>query len=140
MLKTSKMDASQHDELVNTFSAVTGADVETANHVLEAHAWDLNNSVEFFLEQSANNCPLPLPAHQQAHPFANGVEDDEVAGILVDRSLQPTRIEDSDEPVLPRPYVPHHPISQNQNGAKVDDIQRAIAASREDAGIWRRQS
>lgn len=38
---------------VQMFCSVTGADGDTAEHVLEAHGWDLNRSVEFFLENGA---------------------------------------------------------------------------------------
>lgn len=36
--------------VISQFCAVTGAPEHVAEHVLEAHAWDLNSSVEFYLE------------------------------------------------------------------------------------------
>ena len=41
------------------FSAITGADAQTAEHTLEAFGWDLNRGVNFFLENGAR-MPLPL--------------------------------------------------------------------------------
>lgn len=41
------------------FSAITGADAQTAEHTLEAFSWDLNRGVNFFLENGAR-MPLPL--------------------------------------------------------------------------------
>jgi hypothetical protein len=37
-------------EVVLQFCAITGASEHVAEHVLEAHEWDLNSSVEFYLE------------------------------------------------------------------------------------------
>ncbi|KAK9817835.1 hypothetical protein WJX72_002895 [[Myrmecia] bisecta] len=44
------MEADTHSEAVGTFVAVTGADPATAEHVLDAHNWDLSNSINWFLE------------------------------------------------------------------------------------------
>lgn len=37
-------------EVVSQFCSITGAPEHVAEHVLEAHEWDLNSSVEFYLE------------------------------------------------------------------------------------------
>lgn len=49
----------RNDEAVATFSAITGADAQTAEHTLEAFGWDLNRGVNFFLENGAR---MPLPS------------------------------------------------------------------------------
>lgn len=48
-----------HEEDIATFQAITGADHETAEHVLEAHGWDLNRGVNFYMESSAAGIPEP---------------------------------------------------------------------------------
>ena len=64
----------QNDEAVATFSAITGADAQTAEHTLEAFAWDLNRGVNFFLENGAR-MPLPSrPALDDDEPVLLGEE------------------------------------------------------------------
>lgn len=49
---------------VETFQAITGADRATAEHVLEAHGWDLNRGVDFFVESAglpARAAPIETP-------------------------------------------------------------------------------
>ena len=76
---TLTMEAELSDEqtgLVAAFSELTGADSETASHVLEAHGWDLNAGVDFFLENGARPAvPPPAP-------------------------LEPEAVEDADEPIV----------------------------------------
>lgn len=65
-----------HDEDISTFEAITGADHETAEHVLEAHGWDLNRGVNFFMESSAAG--IAEPPKQRARtpePPASGMTD-----------------------------------------------------------------
>lgn len=50
------MEEMSHEDAISTFQSITGADEKTAEHVLEAHAWDLNRGVNFFME-SANSIP-----------------------------------------------------------------------------------
>ena len=45
------MESNEDD--IATFQAITGADHETAEHVLEAHGWDLNRGVNFYMESSS---------------------------------------------------------------------------------------
>lgn len=45
------MEANEED--IATFQAITGVDHETAEHVLEAHGWDLNRGLNFYMESSA---------------------------------------------------------------------------------------
>lgn len=47
--------------LLAAFSELTGADHETASHVLEAHGWDLNAGVDFFLENGSRPPPPAVP-------------------------------------------------------------------------------
>lgn len=79
-----KMATTEQQELIGTFSSVTGADAITARHVLEAHAWDLNNGVEFFLEQGSHPCPPSL----QGHPVSIDEEFDQ-DGDLQGPAAQP---------------------------------------------------
>ncbi len=101
------MASADHQELIQTFSSVTGADAVTAQHVLEAHAWDVNNGVEFFLEQGSNPCPPSL----QGHPVSIDEEfdqDEELQGLAAQPVL-PTRIALPDSPpVQGRPPVASH--------------------------------
>ena len=46
------MEGGDENEAIETFTSITGADAPTAQHVLEAHGWDLNRGIEFFLESS----------------------------------------------------------------------------------------
>ena len=46
------MEGGDENEDIETFTSITGADAPTARHVLEAHGWDLNRGIEFFLESS----------------------------------------------------------------------------------------
>ena len=66
---------------VETFCSVTGADADTAVHVLEAHHWDMDRSVMFFLEGGASAQPSApaLPAVQPDYQAAQApivVDDD----------------------------------------------------------------
>lgn len=45
---------------VDTFQAITGADRATAEHVLEAHGYDLNRSVNFFMESAGMSAARPI--------------------------------------------------------------------------------
>ena len=66
------------------FCSVTGADRDTAEHVLEAHSWDLNRSVEFFLEHGAA-AHTSRQAVSAAPPGSQAAQ----APILVDDELPP---------------------------------------------------
>ena len=71
----------EQTDLVAAFSELTGADSETAYHVLEAHGWDINAGVDFFLE----NGSLPLaPRDLQFHDADDAiVVDDEERGDAI---------------------------------------------------------
>ena len=58
-----------HEEDIATFQAITGADHETADHVLEAHGWDLNRGVNFYMESSGTGIPEP-PQNRRNSPMA----------------------------------------------------------------------
>ena len=72
---------------IKTFCSVTGADADSALHVLEAHNWDMDRSVMFFLEGGASaprqNQPAPAaPAPPRAafHSAQEPIDlDDEVS-------------------------------------------------------------
>lgn len=121
---TNKMSTSQEQELIGTFSSVTGADVVTAQHVLEAHAWDLNNSVEFFLEQGINPCPPSL----QEHPVSIDEEFDDAVEHQgpARQPVPPTRIPVPDSPPIQgrRPIASHD--YSNEDDEEDDMLQRLL--------------
>lgn len=54
---------------ISTFTHVTGCDRETAERVLEAHGWDLDRGVEYFLEHGdIANAPLSHGREDEARP------------------------------------------------------------------------
>lgn len=53
----SSVDPAQRGQ-IKLFCSVTGADADSALHVLEAHNWDMDRSVMFFMEGGA---PAPAP-------------------------------------------------------------------------------
>ena len=111
----------------------SGADTATAQHVLEAHAWDLNRSVEFFLEQSA--APVSQLHGLRAHAVSID-EDDEVADPTFTLPVPATRIQGNDSPLQARPAVPEQHEGLLGNGAGHDDeLRRALAESARDAGM-----
>ena len=112
---------------------LSGADTATAQHVLEAHAWDLNRSVEFFLEQSA--APVTQLHGLRAHAVSID-EDDEVADPTFTLPVPATRIQGNDSPLQARPAVPEQHEGLLGNGAGHDDeLRRALAESARDAGM-----
>ena len=129
------MAEAEHEETICTFSGVTGADYATAQHVLEAHSWDLNNSVNFFLEQQAG-AALPAPRAPQEHPvpYVEDDEDEDVPGCAApSRPVPPTAIAIPDSPVQARP-----PAAGQRSGAAWDgadeQLRQALAASAREAG------
>ncbi len=132
------MEESGEDQLIATFQGVTGADVATAQHVLEAHAWDLNRSVEFFLEQSA--APVPQPGNLRAHAVSidEAEDDDEGVDPTFTLPVPATRMQGTESPVQARPFVPDHRASLLRDGGSHDDeLHRALAESARDAGmLW----
>ena len=125
--------AGEHD-LIETFSSITGADAATAEHVLEAHAWDLNNSVNFFLEQGA--APLPEARGLQEHPVPYLEEEDEDYDPgPAHRPVPPTRIELPDSPVPGRPFAPGQQSGTAWDAYGEDgDVSEARPAAKTDAG------
>ena len=130
----------EHEETIATFSGVTGADYATAQHVLEAHNFDLNNSVNFFLEQQGSGV-LPAPRAVQEHrvPYLDDDEDEDLeAGAAPARPVPPTAIEIPDSPVPGRP-----PAAAQRSGASWDvngadeQLREALAASAREAGATR---
>lgn len=119
-----KMSTSQEQELIGQFSSVTGADIVTAQHILEAHAWDLNNSVEFFLEQGINPCPPSL----QEHPVSIDEEFDDAVEHQgpAPQPVAPTRIPVPDSPpVQGRRPIASHDLS-NEDEEEDDMLQRLL--------------
>lgn len=130
------MEEAGKDQVIATFQSVTGADTATAQHVLEAHAWDLNRSVEFFLEQSA--APLPRLGNLRAHALSidEADEDDEGIDPTFTMPVPATRMQGSESPVEDRPFAPAQQASLLRDGASHDDdLQRALAESAREAGM-----
>lgn len=118
------MATPDQEQLISIFSSVTGADAVTAQHVLEAHAWDLNNGVEFFLEQGMNPCPPSL----QEHPVSideDFVDVEEPHGPPA-RSLPQSRT--ASPPVQQRPVLSSHAVQHEFDGDD-DMLQRALQES-----------
>lgn len=57
----SSVDPAQRAQ-IKTFCSVTGADADSALHVLEAHNWDMDRSVMFFLEGGVSAPRQNIPA------------------------------------------------------------------------------
>ena len=70
------------DDPVTTLCAVTGADRPTAEHILEAHGFDLNKSVNYFLENAATG----IPAHEVVLAPSDIAEPEEEEPVLIDDS------------------------------------------------------
>ena len=66
------MEEGNENEAIETFTSITGADAPTAQHVLEAHGWDLNRGIEFFLESSNGSAALQpaVESHTRTHAGA----------------------------------------------------------------------
>lgn len=90
---------------VQTFCSVTGADADTAVYVLEAHSWDLDRSVMFFLEGGppAQPSTVPYPTVQPEYQAAQ-------APIVVDEDSPPLP---SRQPPFAAPSAPlsHQTVS-----------------------------
>jgi hypothetical protein len=132
------MAEADHEEVICTFSGVTGADYATAQHVLEAHSWDLNNSVNFFLEQQAG-AALPPPRAPQEHPVPSleEDEDEDLNGCPApSRPVPPTAIEIPDSPVPGRPPAAGQRSGAvwNEHGADDEELRQALAASARETG------
>lgn len=131
--------AEAENDLVSLFSSVTGADAPTAQHVLEAHGWDLNNSVNFFLEQSGAAIPAPRAIQEHPVPYPDDDDDDEdYEPEEPARPVPPTRIELPDSPVQGSPPAAGHRsgVRFGMNGAD-DELQQALAASARETGVSR---
>ena len=73
---------------IKTFCSVTGADADSALHVLEAHNWDMDRSVMFFMEggvpaprQSNAAYPATGPASRQQVTQAPIAIDDDLSAL-----------------------------------------------------------
>ena len=53
---------------IKTFCSVTGADADSALHVLEAHNWDMDRSVMFFLDGGTASSGQSGPSRASAAP------------------------------------------------------------------------
>ncbi len=127
------MSTPKEQELIGTFSSVTGADAVTAQHVLEAHAWDLNNSVEFFLEQGINPCPPALLEHPVSidEEFDDAVEHQGPAP----QPVLPTRIPvPNSPPVQGRQPIASHDLS-NEDEEEDDMLQRLLDQRARSRGV-----
>ena len=82
----SSVDPAQTGQ-IKLFCSVTGADADSALHVLEAHNWDMDRSVMFFMEggapapvppqsRLASTAAAPVPAQQVAAEGPIDLDDD----------------------------------------------------------------
>lgn len=65
----SSVDPAQREQ-INMFCSVTGADADSALHVLEAHNWDMDRSVMFFMESGGPAPHTSRPASTAAAPVS----------------------------------------------------------------------
>lgn len=96
---------------VQTFCSVTGADADTAVHVLEAHNWDMDRSVMFFLEGGA-----PAQPTTAAHPSVRVEYQAAQAPIVVDEDSPPVA---SRQPAFPASAVASAPPSEQDVSSSV---------------------
>lgn len=80
------MDANQlrEDEQIKTFISVTGADVNTARHFLEASVWDLNSATaNFYSSDNAktNYKPSPTPSKKPEPIGSKPVHEAKIATL-----------------------------------------------------------
>lgn len=62
-----------HQELVDQFVTITSSSRHVAEHVLEAHAWDLDLSIDFYLDSGGVGHGQESIEHQPAprsHPIS----------------------------------------------------------------------
>ena len=96
----SSIDPAQRGQ-INLFCSVTGADSDSAIHVLEAHNWDMDRSVMFFMEGGASSSvpqhsrpsnSAVAPAHTStAQPTAGPIDlDDDVPSLEPERPAETT--------------------------------------------------
>ncbi|KAL0025751.1 hypothetical protein WJX77_008951 [Trebouxia sp. C0004] len=110
---------------IKTFCSVTGADADSAQHVLEAHNWDMDRSVMFFLEGGAS-----APRQNQPAPAAPAVP-------RAAYHSAPEPIDLDDEMSVPAQPQPAHatgfaPPSEHELWEMDEDeqnLQRALQAS-----------
>ena len=86
---TSSLDPTQREQ-IKMFCSVTGADSDSALHVLEAHSWDMDRSVMFFMEGG-----VPASAPQQSRTASTTAAPARVQQIAED----PINVDD-DMPAL----------------------------------------
>ena len=86
------MDPEARDAAVAQFAAVTGADAATAAHVLDAHSWNADAAVAFFLDGGmggggggAASAPAPRPPPLRDSPEIMAVEPGAAGGGRVER-------------------------------------------------------
>ena len=112
---------------VTQFCELCGSDRETAEHVLDAHSWDLDRSIGFFMDHGGT-----LPSGVQQH----------VPEAMPDLVEDPIRTTDSPpaRPAAPPPQpvsMPqyHTTVVEEEEDPDFDpEYERALAASRLDAG------
>lgn len=85
---------------IKMFCSVTGADADSALHVLEAHNWDMDRSVMFFMEPGAP-APQSRPLSTAAAP--EPVQHTSESAIEVDEDRPPLQQQRPSEAVAP-PY------------------------------------
>ncbi len=112
---------------VTQFCEICGSDRETAEHVLDAHSWDLDRSIGFFLEHGAS---MPSGAPQHATELRPDLVEDpiQVTGSPPARPSAPPP-----QPVS-APQV-HTTIEETEEDPDFDpEYERALQESRRMAG------
>lgn len=112
---------------VTQFCELCGSDRETAEHVLDAHSWDLDRSIGFFMDHGGT-----LPSDVQQH----------IPEVPPDLVEDPIRATDSPpaRPAAPPPQpvsLPqyHTTVVEEEEDPDFDpDYERALAESRHETG------
>ena len=116
-----------HSEEIAHFSAVTGADQPTAEHFLAASNWDLNSSINFYVESGSATAFAGGSSISAGHEQPQGYQYAQAQTNLPDTY--------DDQPRPRRADPAHHPGSTED-----EELQAALAASLHTTGHVQRIS
>ena len=114
-------------EAIARFSSITGADLPTAEHFLAAGDWDLNNSINFYVEAGGPQVPSAAAA-------AAAATDEQGTEATANHAYRPTSAQGN----IPDPYGDQPWPTTQQRSHTVqeedEDLQAALTASLRTAG------
>lgn len=103
-----------HSEAIARFSSVTGADLPTAEHFLAASNWDLNSSINFYVESGAST----------AFPAVDDPQEPSDGRVARQQAQAQQPIDDQ------AAAFPPHELDGDD-----EDLQAALAASLDTSGV-----